>query len=259
MYDPSTDTYVLPNDLLSPDEFAAASLIEDAKTSVFEFQTEKSSGLTSLTVYFRDPDLAASLANDGLRWANDYLLSQEISDLQRELDSLSQTLRRLGSQKFIELNSAEKETSFSVSPLILENLQQRLVDRQIEMRILEKTHPSASSIAGMKSEIRVLEEKLAELDNQKASQSKNNSGEAEEITKLRIQFAQDQARLELLQSDQQPLVRIIDRAIPPENFSKPNVLLILALSFIVGWLRGIFLVFSVNFVCKTKQQLSVNS
>ena len=53
----------------------------------------------------------------------------------------------------------------SVSPLILENLQQRLVDRQIEMRILEKTHPSASSIAGMKSEIGVLEEKLAELDN----------------------------------------------------------------------------------------------
>jgi hypothetical protein len=172
LYDPSTDTYVLPNDLLSPDEFAAASLIEDAKTSVFEFQTEKSSGLTSLTVYFRDPDLAASLANDGSCWANDYLLSQEISDLQRELDSLSQTLRRLGSQKFIELNSAEKETSFSVSPLILENLQQRLVDRQIEMRILEKTHPSASNIVGMKSEIRVLEEKLAELDNQKASQSK---------------------------------------------------------------------------------------
>ena len=64
LYDPSTDTYALPNDLLSPDELAAASLIGNPKNPTFEFQTEKSSGLTSLTVHFRDPDLAVSLAND---------------------------------------------------------------------------------------------------------------------------------------------------------------------------------------------------
>ena len=258
LYDPTTDTYVLPNDSLSPDEFAAASLIEDAKNPVFVFHTENSSGLTSLTVHFRDPNLASSLANDGLRWANDYLLSLEIIKLQRELDILSQSLSKMDSNKYIELNSAEKKSSFSISPFALENLQQRLIDRQIELGILEKIQPGAASVADMKSEIGVLEKKLAELGNQKASQSKKYGGEAEEISKLRIKFAQHQARLILLQSGQQPLVRIIDRAIPPKNFSKPNAALILILSFVVGMFGGVLLVFSVDFVRKAKQRLLVN-
>ena len=258
LYDPTTDTYVLPNDSLSPDEFAAASLIEDAKNPVFVFHTENSSGLTSLTVHFRDPNLASSLANDGLRWANDYLLSLEIIKLQRQLDILSQSLSKMDSNKYIELNSAEKKSSFSISPFALENLQQRLIDRQIELGILEKIQPGAASVADMKSEIGVLEKKLAELGNQKASQSKKYGGEAEEIAKLRIQFAQHQARLILLQSGQQPLVRIIDRAIPPKNFSKPNAALILILSFVVGMFGGVLLVFSVDFVRKAKQRLLVN-
>ena len=258
LYDPSTDTYALPNDLLSPDEFAAASLIGNPKNPTFEFQTEKSSGLTSLTVHFRDPDLAVSLANDGLRWANDYLLSQEIVDLQRELDSLGQSLSQLGAEKAIEVKSAEIETSFSVSPLVLENLQQRLIDRQIELGVLEKTQPSAASITDMKAEIGVLEAKLAELNKQRDVQSIGDGRESEEISKLRIQFAQTQARLQLLQSGQQPRVRIIDRAIPPENPSKPNVRLILALSLVVGLFGGVFLVFLVDFVRKTRQRLSVN-
>ena len=258
LYDPTTDTYVLPNDSLSPDEFAAASLIEDAKNPVFVFHTENLSGLTSLTVHFRDPNLASSLANDGLRWANDYLLSLEIIKLQRELDILSQSLSKMDSNKYIELNSAEKKSSFSISPFALENLQQRLIDRQIELGILEKIQPGAASVADMKSEIGVLEKKLAELGNQKASQSKKYGGEAEEIAKLRIQFAQHQARLILLQSGQQPLVRIIDRAIPPKNFSKPNAALILILSFVVGMFGGVLLVFSVDFVRKAKQRLLVN-
>ena len=243
---------------LSPDEFAADLLIGDSKNPTFEFQTEKSSGLTSLTVHFRDPDLAVSLANDGLRWANDYLLSQEIVDLQRESDSLSQSLIQLGAEKAIEVKSAEIETSFSVSPLVLENLQQRLIDRQIELGVLEKTQPSAPSITDMKAEIGVLEAKLAELNKQRESQSIGDNRESEEISKLRIQFAQTQARLQLLQSGQQPLVRIIDRAIPPENPSKPNVRLILALSLVVGLFGGVFLVFLVDFVRKTRQRLSVN-
>jgi len=62
--------------------------------------------------------------------------------------------------------------------------------------------------------------------------------------------------LELLQSGQQPLVRIIDRAIPPENPSKPNARLILALSLVVGLFGGIFLVFLVDFVRKTRQRFA---
>ena len=259
LYDPKTDTYDLPNDFLSPDEFAAASLIGNTKNPTFEFQTEKSSGLTSLTVKFHNPELATSLANDGLRWANDYLLSQEIIDLQRELDSLGQSLSQLGAEKSMEVKSAEMGNSLSVSSLVLENLQQRLIDRQIELGVLEKTQPNAASIAGMKAEIGVLEAKLAELNKQRDSQSMGAGRESEEISKLKIQFAQNQSRLELLQSGQQPLVRIIDRAIPPENPSKPNARLILALSLVVGLFGGIFLVFLVDFVRKTRQRLSLNS
>ena len=259
LYDPKTDTYDLPNDFLSPDEFAAASLIGNTKNPTFEFQTEKSSGLTSLTVKFHDPELATSLANDGLRWANDYLLSQEIIDLQRELDSLGQSLSQLGAEKSIEVKSSEMGNSLSVSPLVLENLQQRLIDRQIELGVFEKTQPNAASIAGMKAEIGVLEAKLAELNKQRDSQSIGDGRESEGISKLRIQFAQNQSRLELLQSGQQPLVRIIDRAIPPENPSKPNARLILALSLVVGLFGGVFLVFLVDFVRKTRQRLSLNS
>jgi capsular polysaccharide biosynthesis protein len=259
LYDPKTDTYDLPNDFLSPDEFAAASLIGNTKNPTFEFQTEKSSGLTSLTVHFHNPELATSLANDGLRWANDYLLSQEIVNLQRELDSLGQSLSQLGTEKSMEVKSAEMGNSLSVSPLVLENLQQRLIDRQIELGVLEKTQPNTASIAGMKAEIGVLEAKLAALNKQRDSQSIGAGRESEEIAKLRIQYAQNQSRLELLQSGQQPLVRIIDRAIPPENPSKPNTRLILALSLVVGLFSGVFLVFLVDFVRKTRQRLSVNS
>ncbi len=259
LYDPKTDTYDLPNDLLSPDEFAAASLIGNTKNPTFEFQTKRSSGLTSLTVQFHNPELATSLANDGLRWANDYLLSQEIVNLQRELDSLGQSLSQLGAEKSMEVKSAEMGNSLSVSPLVLENLQQRLIDRQIELGVLEKTQPNAASIAGMKAEIGVLEAKLAELNKQRDGQSTGAGRESEEISKLKIQFAQNQSRLELLQSGQQPLVRIIDRAIPPENPSKPNTRLILALSLVVGLFGGVFLVFLVDFVRKTRQRLSVNS
>lgn len=259
LYDPKTDNYDLPNDFLSPDEFAAASLIGNTKNPTFEFQTEKSSGLTSLTVQFHNPELATSLANDGLRWANDYLLSQEIVNLQRELDILGQSLSQLGTEKSMEVKSAEMGNSLSVSPLVLENLQQRLIDRQIELGVLEKTQPNAPSIADMKAEIGVLEAKLAELNKQRDSLSIGAGRGSEEISKLKIQFAQNQSQLELLQSGQQPLVRIIDRAIPPENPSKPNARLILALSLVVGLFGGIFLVFLVDFVRKTRQRLSVNS
>ena len=255
LYDSTTDIYDLPNDLLSPDEFAAASLNKDTKNPTFEFQTEKSSGLTSLTVHFQNPELATSLANDGLRWANDYLLSQEIADLQRELDSLGKSLSQLGAEKSIEVKSVEMGNSFSVSPLVLENLQQRLIDRQIELGVLEKTQPNVASTASMKAEIGVLEAKLAELNNQRDSQSIGDGRESEELAKLKIQFAQNQSRLELLQSGQQPLVRIIDRAIPPENPSKPNARLILAFSLVVGLFGGVFLVFLVDFVRKTRQRL----
>ena len=259
LYDPKTDTYALPNDLLSPDEFAAASLIENTKNPTFAFQAEKYSGLTSLTVQFHNPELATSLANDGLRWANDYLLSQEIVDLQRELDSLGQFLRQLGTEKSNEVKSAEMGNSISVSPLVLKNLQQRLIDRQIELGVLETTQPNAASIVGMKAEIGVLEAKLAELNKRRDSQSIGAGRELEEIAKLRIQFAQNQSRLELLQSGQKPLVRIIDRAISPENPSKLNTRLILALSLVVGLFGGVFLVFLVDFVRKTRQRLSLNS
>lgn len=259
LYDPKTDNYDLPNDFLSPDEFAAASLIGNTKNPTFEFQTEKSSGLTSLTVQFHNPELATSLANDGMRWANDYLLSQEIVNLQRELDILGQSLSQLGTEKSMEVKSAEMGNSLSVSPLVLENLQQRLIDRQIELGVLEKTQPNAPSIADMKAEIGVLEAKLAELNKQRDSLSIGAGRGSEEISKLKIQFAQNQSQLELLQSGQQPMVRIIDRAIPPENPSKPNARLILALSLVVGLFGGIFLVFLVDFVRKTRQRLSVNS
>ena len=258
LYDPSTDTYALPNDSLSPDEFAADLLIGDSEKPTFKFQTEKSSGLTSLTVHFRDPDLAVSLANDGLRWANDYLLSREIIDLQLQLDSLEQSLVELGTEQSVEMNSAETKTSFSISHIVLANLQQRLIDRQIELDVLEKTQPSAASITYMKAEIGGLAAKLAELNKQRSSQSIEDDRESEEISKLRIQFAQTQARLQLLQSGQQPFIRIIDRAIPPENPSKPNVRLILTLSLVIGLFGGVFLVFLVDFVRKTRQRLSVN-
>jgi uncharacterized protein involved in exopolysaccharide biosynthesis len=133
-----------------------------------------------------------------------------------------------------------------------------LIGRQIELGVLEKNQPNAASIVGMKAEIGVLEAKLAELNKQRDSQSTEVGRESEEIAKLRIQFAQNQSRLELLQSGQQPLVRIIDRAIPPENPSKPNARLILALSLVVGLFGGIFLVFLVDFVRKTRQRLSLN-
>ena len=110
----------------------------------------------------------------------------------------------------------------------------------------------------MKAEIGGLEAKLAELNKQRSSQSFGDDRESEEISKLRIQFAQTQARLQLLQSGQQPLVRIIDRAIPPENPRKPNARLILAFSLVVGSFSGVFLIFLVDFVRKTKQRLSVN-
>mgnify|MGYP006231107275 CR=1 FL=1 len=61
------------------------------------------------------------------------------------------------------MKSAEIETSFSVSPLVLENLQQRLIDRQIELGVLEKKQPSAPSITDMKAEIGVLGGKQAGL------------------------------------------------------------------------------------------------
>lgn len=259
LYDPKTDNYDLPNDFLSPDEFAAASLIGNTKNPTFEFQTEKSSGLTSLTVQFHNPELVTSLANDGMRWANDYLLSQEIVNLQRELDTLGQSLSQLGTEKSMKVKSAEMGNSLSVSPLVLENLQQRLIDRQIELGVLEKTQPNAPSIADMKAEIGVLEAKLAELNKQRDSLSIGAGRGSEEISKLKIQFAQNQSQLELLQSGQQPMVRIIDRAIPPGNPSKPNARLILALSLVVGLFGGIFLVFLVEFVRKTRQRLSVNS
>ena len=106
----------------------------------------------------------------------------------------------------------------------------------------------------MQAEIGVLEAKLAELSKLRESQLTGDKRESEEISKLRIQFAQTQARLQLLQFGQQPLVRIIDRAIPPENPIKPNVRLILALSLVVGLFGGVFLVFAVDFIRKTRER-----
>ena len=252
LYDPLTDTYALPNDLLSPDEFAASSLIGDGKNPVFEFQTEQSSGLTSLTVHYRDPDLVTSLANDGLLWANDHLISQEIFNLQWQLEGLRQSLAQLGSKRLAANVTSAIGSQSSVSSAIFENLQPRLIDRQIELGVLDKAQLSDPSISPMKVEAAVLEEKLLELNNHTANQSNIFSGEAEEIAKLRIQFAQSHGRLQQLRTGDRPLVRIIDRALPPENPSRPNAPLIMGLSLVVGLFGGMFFVFAVDFVRKVR-------
>jgi uncharacterized protein involved in exopolysaccharide biosynthesis len=158
----------------------------------------------------------------------------------------------LGSKRLAANVTSAIGSQSSVSSAIFENLQPRLIDRQIELGVLDKAQLSDPSISPMKVEAAVLEEKLLELNNHIANQSNIFSGEAEEIAKLRIQFAQSHGRLQQLRTGDRPLVRIIDRALPPENPSRPNAPLIMGLSLVVGLFGGMFFVFAVDFVRKAR-------
>ena len=136
--------------------------------------------------------------------------------------------------------------------MYLNKLQERLVYKEMELKLIEQINPQSIELPPLKAEVETIQEKLSTLE---TSQQQAGNREAETISGLRIALARLETHVSRLKDTDKPLLEIVDSAIVPlEPNNSPKAALILALSGIVGFFGSIFLVFFLDFIDKVRQQ-----
>ncbi|MEK9974901.1 MAG: hypothetical protein VW876_15840, partial [Deltaproteobacteria bacterium] len=137
---------------------------------------------------------------------------------------------------------------------ILSDLQERLIYKEMQLNLLERTNPQSEEIPFLKAEVSTIQERLPSLATG-VSRRDSAEKEPETVAGVRIQLARLQTHLDRLSDKEQPLLEVVDRAIAPtEPNNSPRAALVLALAGIVGFFGSIFLVFLMDFIGKMKEQ-----
>jgi len=253
IYDAGDQTYQLPEAVahdLSPAELAASRLMGDEKSSTFKLENQ-GGNYKILTVEYPDPVLVARLANRGLYWLEDFLRAALIKSAEISLQSSKSTAELLGLETQIPPQDFAQPR---INQNVLSDLQERLVYKEMQLNLLERTNPQSEEIPFLKAEVSTIQERLPSLA-KGGSRRESVEKEPETVAGVRIQLARLQTHLGRLSDREQPLFDVVDRAIvPSEPNNSPRAVLILALAGIVGFFGSIFLVFLIDFIQKMREQ-----
>lgn len=239
-------------------------------------------GLISIAVEYKDPKIAADIANQYTLELQRFLCENALSTAKRnrifienqlhkvksELQEAEEAMKKFQTNKKIVAMDAQTEASINA----LAGLKAQITAKEVELGVIKQyATPSNPDVLGIKDELRELKKQLAMLETKDSNPEADAFPSLSEAPELGLQYIRlkrdavtQQKVYELLtqqlevakidEAKEDIAFQVIDPAIPPEKRIKPKRRLNVMLAGVVSLFAGIFLVFFLEYLENLKKR-----
>jgi len=252
--------------------------LQDAVKSLYNITdiTDDKKGLISIAVEYKDPHIAAGIANQYTialqRFLNENTLSMakrnrifiedQLTKVKEELRHAEDAMKNFQTNKKIVAMDAQTEAAIKA----LAELKAMITAKEVELGVLRQFATSSNpDVLSIKDELRELKKQLAMLESNDTNPNADVLPSLSEAPELGLQYirlkrkALTQEKVFELLTQQYEMAKIeeakeditfqvIDRAIPPEKRVKPKRKLIVMLAGVVSLFAGVFVVFFLEYL-----------
>ena len=243
--------------------------------------TDDKKGLISIAVEYKDPEIAADIANQYTielqRFLNENALSMakrnrifienQLKNVKGELREAEEALKGFQTKKKIVAIDAQTDAAIQA----LAELKTQIMAKEVELGVIKQfATPSNPDVLGIRDELRELKKQLAMLESKGSNPEADAIPSLSEAPTLGLQYVRlkrkavtHQKVFELLtqqyemakidEAKEDITFQVIDRAIPPEKRIKPKRRLNVMLAGVVSLFAGIFLVFFLEYLSNLKE------
>jgi len=243
--------------------------------------TDDKKGLISISVEYKDPEIAADIANQytiepqrflsknalSMAKRNRIFVENQLHKVKKELRKAEEALRGFQVNKKIVAMDAQTEASI----MALANLKGQITAKEVQLGVIKQySTPSNPDVLTIKDELRELKKQLAMVESKESNPEPEAMPSLSEAPTLGLQYVRlkrkavtHQKVFELLtqqyemakidEAKEEITFQVIDRAIAPEKRIKPKRKLNVMLAGVVSLFTGIFLVFFLEYLSNLKE------
>ncbi|NVM26926.1 MAG: hypothetical protein HWN70_13555 [Desulfobacterales bacterium] len=244
--------------------------------------TDDRKGLISIAVEYKDPGIAADIANQytialqrflsenalSMAKRNRIFIEDQLKKLKGELQEAEEAMKNFQTDKKIVAMDAQTEASIKA----LAELKAQVTAKEVELGVIKQfATPANPDVLRIKDELRELKKQLAMVETKGSNPEVEALPSLSEAPELGLQYirlkrdAVTQQKLYELLTQQYEIAKIeetkeditfqvIDKAIPPEKRIKPKRRLNVMLAGVVSLFAGIFLVFFLEYLENLKKR-----
>ena len=250
-------------------------------TGITKITDDKKEGSISISVEYKDPKIAADIANHYTtvlqRFINENTLSMakknrifiedQLKKVKEELRQAEETMKGFQTDKKIVAMDAQAEATIRA----LADLKAQITAREVQMGVMKQFSTAANpDVLRIKDELRELKKQLTMVESKTSNPESMAMPSLSEAPALGLQYirlkreALTQEKVFELLTQQYEMARIeeakdeitfqvIDRAIPPEKRIKPKRRQQVMLAGAVSLFAGVFLVFFLEYLANLKE------
>jgi len=255
-------------------------------TGITKITDDKKEGYISISVEYKDPKIAADIANQytaalqkflnentlSMAKRNRIFLEEQLKKVKEELRQAEEAMKSFQADKKIVAVDAQAEASIKA----LAELKAQITAREVQLGVMRQFSTAANpDVIRIKDELRELRKQLAMVEskgNNLESQALPSFSDAPALGLQYIRLKRDaliQEKVFELLTQQYEMARIeeakdditfqvIDRAVPPEKRIKPKRTQIVMLAGVVSLFAGVFLVFFLEYLTNIKEPKELN-
>ncbi|MBW1715244.1 MAG: hypothetical protein JRJ77_05360 [Deltaproteobacteria bacterium] len=257
--------------------------IQDAVRSLTEATkiTDDKKGLISVSVEYKDPGIAADIANQytialkrflkenalSMAKRNRIFIENQLKKVKEELREAEEALKGFQTNKKIIAMDAQTEAAIKA----LADLRAQVTAREVQLGVMKQfSTPSNPDVLRIKDELRELNKQLSMLETRGSNPETDALPRLSEAPTIGLEYVRlkrkvlTQEKVFELMTQQYEIAKIdeakeditfqvIDRAVPPEKRVKPKRKLNVMLAGIVSLFVGIFLVFFLEYLGNLKE------
>jgi tyrosine-protein kinase Etk/Wzc len=244
--------------------------------------TNDKKGLISVSVEYKDPRIAAEIANQYTRALQDFLkenalsmakrnrifIENQLDKVKEELREAEEAMKRFQTSKKIVAMDAQTEAAIKA----MADLRAQITAREVQLGVMKQFSTASNpDVLRLEDELRELKKQLNILESKGPNPETNAWPSLSEAPTIGLEYirlkrkALTQEKVFELLTQQYEIAKIdeakedvtfqvIDRAIPPEKRIKPKRKLNVMLAGIVSLFVGIFLVFFLEYMENLKQR-----
>ena len=257
--------------------------IQDAVRSLTEMTqiTDDKKGLISVSVEYKDPGIAANIANEytvalqkflkenalSMAKRNRIFIENQLEKVKAELREAEEAMKRFQTNKKIVAMDAQTEAAIKA----FADLRAQITAREVQLGVMKQFSTASNpDVLRLEDELRELKKQLNILESKGPNPETNAWPSLSEAPTIGLEYirlkrkALTQEKVFELITQQYEIAKIdeakedvtfqiIDRAIPPEKRIKPKRKLNVMLAGIVSLFVGVFLVFFLEYLANLKE------
>jgi len=258
--------------------------LEDAVeslTDITKIADDKKGGVISISVEYKDPKIAADIANHyttvlqkfinentlSMAKRNRIFIEDQLEKVKRELKEAEEAMKSFQTDKKIVAIDAQTEAAIRV----LADLKAQITAREVQMGVMKQFSTAANpDVLRIKDELRELRKQLTMVESKRGNPETMALPSLSESPALGLQYIRlkrealiqekvfelltqqyEMARIEEAKED--ITFQVIDRAIPSEKRIKPKRRQMVMLAGAVSLFAGVFLVFFLEYAANLKE------